>query len=53
VVGHYRTPCQRLGTVKIVPDEIEMIKTEKVGMEYGWDLGGSGVLKVNMVQLKR
>jgi len=29
----------------IVPDEMEMIKTEKVGMkyEYGWDLGGSGV----------
>jgi len=26
-----------------------MIKTEKVEMEYGWEMGGVGVWKGNMV----
>lgn len=28
---------------------VGMIKTEKVGMEYGWELGGSGIRRINMV----
>jgi len=31
-----------------MPDVVLMIKTEKVGLEYGWILGGGGVWKGNM-----
>ena len=34
---------KRLGAVEIVPWKVGMIKTEKVGMEYGWKMGGAGV----------
>jgi hypothetical protein len=27
----------------IVPDEVKMIKTEKVGMECGWEMGVTGI----------
>jgi hypothetical protein len=36
-------PWKRFGAVKIVPEWVEMIKTELGGMEYGWVLGGSGI----------
>ena len=32
-------PWKRLGAVEIVPEWMAYIKTEKVGMEYGWRLG--------------
>jgi hypothetical protein len=33
----------------MMPDVVRMIKTEKVGAEYGVEMGGSGVWKGNMV----
>ena len=36
-------PWKRFGAVKMMPWKVEMIKTEKVWMEYGWVLGGAGV----------
>ena len=36
-------PWKRLDTSLIVPDVVEMIKSEFVEMECGWELGGSGV----------
>jgi hypothetical protein len=41
-------PWKRLDAVKILPDEIEMINTEKDRMEYGWKMGGSEVLRLIM-----
>jgi hypothetical protein len=38
-----------LGIVRIVPWKVRMIKTEKIGMEYGWVLGGAGVWRANML----
>jgi hypothetical protein len=35
-------PWKRLGAVEIVPWLVGMIKTEKVGMEYGWEMGSAG-----------
>jgi hypothetical protein len=37
------SPWERFGAVTIVPWKVGMIKTEKVGMECGWEMGGSGV----------
>ena len=36
-------PWKRFSAVEIVPEWVEMIKTEKVGMECGWEIGGAGV----------
>jgi hypothetical protein len=36
-------PWKRLGAVEIVPWKVGMIKTEKVGMEYGGEIGGAGI----------
>ena len=41
-LGMVEPPWKRFGAVKIVPEWVEMIKTEKVGMECGWDMGGAG-----------
>ena len=38
--SYYRYPYIQLGAAVIVPDAMEMIKTEKAGMEYGWEMGG-------------
>ena len=42
-LGMVEPSWKRFGAVKIVPEWVEMIKTEKVGMEYGWEMGGAGV----------
>ena len=42
-LGMVEPPWKRFGAVKIVPDEVEMIKTEKIGMECRWEMGGAGV----------
>ena len=39
----------RFGAVEIVPEWVEMIKTELIGMEYGGLMGRSGVLRANML----
>jgi hypothetical protein len=39
-LGMVEPPWKRLGAITIVPWKVGMIKTEKVGMEYGWLLGG-------------
>jgi len=48
-LGIVEPPLKRLGAIEIVPWKVGMIKTEKVGVEYGWELGGAGVWKVDMV----
>jgi hypothetical protein len=41
-------PWKRFGAVTIVPWKVGMIKTELIGMEYRWVLGGSEVLRLIM-----
>lgn len=40
LVGHGKPPLKRLSAVMIVPWLVGMIKTELVGMEYGWTFNG-------------
>ena len=42
-LGIAEPPWKRLGAVEIVPWKVGMIKTEKVGMECGWEMDGVGV----------
>jgi len=39
----------RLRTVEIVPWLVGMIKTELIGMEYGWEMDDPGVCRAGMV----
>jgi hypothetical protein len=42
-LGIVEPPWKRLGAVEIVPWKVGRIKTEKVGMEYGGEIGVAGV----------
>ena len=42
-LGMVEPHWKRLGAVEIVPEWVEMIKTEKVEIENGWKMGGAGV----------
>ncbi len=48
-LGMVKPPWKRLDGALMMPDVVRMIKTEKVGAEYGVEMGGSGVWKGNMV----
>ena len=39
-LGIVGTPWKRIDAVTIVPRKIGMIKTELIGMEYGWGMDG-------------
>jgi hypothetical protein len=47
--GMVEPPLKRFDGALMMPDVVRMIKTEKVGAEYGVEMGGSGVWKGNMV----
>ena len=40
-LGMVEPPWKRLGAVEIVPWLVGMIKTELIGMKYGWEMGGA------------
>ena len=42
-LGMVEPHWKRLGAVKMVPWLLGIIKTEKVGMEYRWKMGGAVV----------